>query len=225
MTEGLFWNALAADTRETFTVLASLPVPAEFYLAGGTALALQIGHRISRDLDFFTADNLLEPAERTQLAQALQNVQPTAIRHESNGQLFATVKGVEVSFIHQHHTLLFPTLEANGIQLAQPVDIGLMKLAAIKDRGTRRDFVDLYCLRHVAPLAMMFELLSRKYHDRPDFSVHLAYALSYFEDAEADPRQLQLLQPVNWKAVKQYALDGARLLSKINAGLEPPQRR
>ncbi|HTP10025.1 MAG TPA: nucleotidyl transferase AbiEii/AbiGii toxin family protein, partial [Anaerolineae bacterium] len=135
--------------------------------------------------------------------------------------LYAAVMNVEVSFIYQHHPLLFATIEAGGLRLASPIDIGLMKLSAIKDRGTRRDFVDLYCLRKVAPLKTLFELLSKKYFDRPDFTVHLAYALQYFEDAESDTRELQMLQPVKWSDVKRYCIDGSNLLSKINAGLEP----
>lgn len=215
------WKALAPNTRQAFDALAALPLPPDFYLAGGTALALQLGHRISYDLDFFSTSNPLGMAERSTLAHRLQNLTPTTIKHEQDEQLYATVMGVEVSFIYQHHPLLYPTIEAAGLRLASAVDIGLMKLSAIKDRGTRRDFVDVYCLRKVASLKTLFELLSQKYFDRPDFTVHLAYALQYFEDAEQDTRELQMLQPVKWSNVKKYCIDGSNLLSKINAGLEP----
>ena len=215
------WNALAPDTRRAFDALAALPMPPDFYLAGGTALALQLGHRISHDLDFFSTTNPLGMIERSTLAHSLQSITPTTIKHEQDEQLYATIMGIEVSFIYQHHPLLFPTVEVNRLQLAQPIDIGLMKLSAIKDRGTRRDFVDLYCLRKVAPLKTLFELLAKKYSDRPDFTVHLAYALQYFKDAENDSYELQMLQPVKWSDVKKYCIDGSNLLSKINAGLEP----
>ena len=223
MTTTIYWNALVPETRQTLDALATLPVPSDFYLAGGTALALQIGHRISHDLDFFSSTNSLGMVERSALAHQLQHITSSTIKREENEQLYATILGVEVSFIHQHHLLLFPTIEVNGLQLAQPIDIGLMKLSAIKDRGTRRDFIDLYCLRKIAPLKQLFELLPQKYYDRPDFSVHLAYALQYFDDAEADPRPLQPLQKFDWAAVKKYCVEGSNLLSKINAGLEPPK--
>ena len=119
--------------------------------------------------------------------------------------------------------LLFPVQEAEGISLADPIDIGLMKLAAVKDRGTRRDFVDLYCLREAAPLPVLFDLIPRKFYDRPDFAVHLAYALSYFEDAEQDPRPLEMRVAAEWETIKEYCLDGSRLLSEINASLVPPK--
>ena len=217
------WNALAPNTCRTFEALAVLPVSSDFYLAGGTALALQLGHRISYDLDFFSTTNPLGMVERATLARRLQSITPTIIKHEQDEQLYATIMGIEVSFIYQHHPLLFPLIEVNNLHLAHPVDIGLMKLSAIKDRGTRRDFVDLYCLRKVAPLKILFELLPKKYFDRPDFTVHLAYALQYFEDAENDARELRMLQPVKWSSVKRYCIDGSNLLSKLNTGLEPPK--
>ncbi len=223
MTTPIHWNALTAETRSTLEALAALPIPSDFYLAGGTALALQIGHRISHDLDFFSATNSLGIVERSALARELQRITPSIIKSEANEQLYTTVMGIEVSFIYQHHPLLFSTIEVNGSRLAQPIDIGLMKLSAIKDRGTRRDFVDLYCLRKVAPLKQLFELLPQKYYDRPDFTVHLAYALQYFDDAESDPRPLYPLQKIDWAAVKKYCTEGSNLLSKINAGLEPPK--
>jgi hypothetical protein len=223
MTTPIHWNALATDTHLTLDALAALPIPSDFYLAGGTALALQIGHRISHDLDFFSSTNALGMVERSALARELQRLTPSTIKREANEQLYATLMGIEVSFIYRHHPLLFPTIEVHGLQLAQPIDIGLMKLSAIKDRGTRRDFVDVYCLRKVAPLKRLFELLPQKYYDRPDFTVHLAYALQYFDDAESDPRPLYPLQKIDWAAVKKYCIEGSKLLSKINAGLEPPK--
>jgi hypothetical protein len=217
------WNALAPDTRRTFDALAALRMSSKFYLAGGTALALQLGHRISHALDFFSTSNTLGRAERSALARRLQNIAPTTIKSEQDEQLYATIMGVEVSFIYQHHPLLFPLREVHGLYLAQPTDIGLLKLSAIKDRGTRRDFVDLYCLRKIAPLKTLFRLLPQKYYDRPDFTVHLAYALQYFVDAENDTRELQMLQRVKWSNVKKYCTAGSHLLFKLNTGLEPPK--
>ncbi len=223
MSDPIFWEALASDTWRALEALARLPLPGDFYLAGGTALALQIGHRISHDLDFFSSNNPLSAVERSVLARDLRRIQPSVVRQESDEQLYATIMGVEVSFVYQQHPLLFPTIDIGGLVAAQPADIGLMKLSAIKDRGTRRDFVDLYCLRHIAPLKTLFQWLPQKYHDRPDFTVHLAYALRYFDDAEADASELHMLRDVKWSEVKKYCTAGARLLSKLNAGLEPPE--
>jgi hypothetical protein len=223
MADDIFWKAVASEARLAFEALAKLPLPGDFYLAGGTALAMQIGHRISTDLDFFSSANPLGVHERAELTRLLQHITLSVIKRESGEQVYATIRGIDVSFVYQHHPLLLSTVNVAGIHLAQPTDIGLMKLSAIKDRGTRRDFVDLYCLRPIAPFKRLFELLPKKYFDRPDFSVHLAYALRYFDDAENDPRELHMLHKVRWSAVKKYCEQGARLLSKMNAGLEPPK--
>jgi len=184
-------------------------------------LALQIGHRISGDLGFFSASNPLGFSERAALIARLQSLSPIAIHRETDTAIYATVLGVEVSFLYQHHPLLYPTLRWENTSIAGPIDIGLMKLSAIKDRGTRRDFVDIYCLRDVAPLEMLFDLVSQKYFDRPDFAIHLAHGLRYFDDAENDPRELIMKRTVRWASVKKYCESGAKLLTKRLTGLDP----
>ena len=215
------WEAIPDQTRVTLEALISLPELGEFYLAGGTALALQIGHRLSYDLDFFSSTNRLGAPERTLLADRLAELPSAVILSQSDTMLYIAIMDVEASFIYQHHSLLRPLEKLGSLSVAGPVDIGLTKLAAIKDRGRRRDFVDLYCLRHLAPLEMLLDLLPENYHDRPDFALHLAYALRYFEDAENDPRELITLRPVSWADAKKYCESGARLLTRRLTGLDP----
>jgi hypothetical protein len=179
-----------------------------FYLAGGTALALQIGHRISTDLDWFTAERLLLAAERDDIRRTLEKSGRLEVRSEQDGMMYTQLFGAEVSFIYQHHPLLEPVVDLNGIPLASPTDIGLMKLAAINSRGTRRDFVDLYCLREIASLDRLLELAEIKYADRPSFLSIAARALAYFEDAEPQPMP-ETSTPVEWKDVKRYCEDAA----------------
>ena len=88
----------------------------------------------------------------------------------------------KVSFIYQHHPLLEPTVDLDGLALASPTDIGLMKLAAIRDRGTRRDFVDVFCLREIVPLTSLIDLVGQKYADRPDFAAILALSLIHISE-------------------------------------------
>lgn len=221
MSNKFHWDTLPQNTRRALEALNSLPFPSEFYLAGGTALALQIGHRVSHDLDFFSASNPLGFSERAALIAWLQHVNPVVVHRETGAAIYATVMGVEARFIYQHHPLLQPTLRWENISVAGPVDIGLMKLSAIKDRGTRRDFVDIYCLRDVAPLEMLFDLIPQKYFDRPDFAFHLAHGLRYFDDAENDPRELVMKRVVRWASAKKYCEAGAKLLTKRLTGLDP----
>ncbi len=218
----LHWEAITPQARHVLDFLAQRPFLQRFYLAGGTALALQLGHRISYDLDFFSWEDKLETDTRSEIEAALQESGEAQIRPIQGPMIFAKLMGVDVSFIYQHHALLEPALEVEKIRLASIVDIGLMKLSAINARGTRRDFVDLYCMREQAPLEKLLDLALQKYHDRPDFTVIAARALQYFDDAESDPRPLTLLKKVRWSDVKKYCVRGARILTKRNLGLDAP---
>jgi hypothetical protein len=97
--------------------LNALPIPTDFYLAGGTALALQIGHRISHDLDFFSFSNPLDFGARAALIEHLRSCNPI-IKNETDAMLYATVTGVEVSFIYEHHPLLAPPIRWESIVMA-----------------------------------------------------------------------------------------------------------
>ena len=191
---------------------------AGFYLAGGTALALQIGHRISTDLDWFSAERLLLAPEREAVCAALERSGSFQVASEQDGMIFSRLCGADVSFIYQHHPLLEPTVEYEVIRLVSPTDIGLMKLAAVNSRGTRRDFIDLYCLRQLAPLERLLELATVKYADRPSFLSIAARALAYFEDAEQQPMP-RMLQTVKWTDVKGYCQGSARALARRMSGL------
>jgi hypothetical protein len=103
----------------------------DFYLAGGTALALQIGHRISTDLDWFSTTNPLQDSQRMQIRETLKLIVTFEIISEQDGALFSYLNETDTSFIYQQHQLIEPTVEYQGIKLAFPIDIGLMKLAAI----------------------------------------------------------------------------------------------
>lgn len=186
---------------------------ADYYLAGGTALALQIGHRVSTDLDWFSAARRLDQAERDRIRAALSREASFTVASEQDGMLFTRVFEADVSFIHQQHPLLEDTVPYRGFNLASPVDIGLMKLAAINSRGTRRDFVDLYCLRLIAPLERLFELVPQKYANRPSFLAITARALAFFEDAETQPMP-EMHVRVAWEAVRSYCESAARVLSR-----------
>ncbi len=198
--------------------LRGQPFVRNFYLAGGTALALQIGHRISTDLDWFSAECRLLAPEREMIREALAPSGQFDIASEQDGMLFTRLFGVDVSFVYQHHPLLEPTVEYKGLRLASCTDIGLMKLAAVNSRGTRRDFVDLYCLRDVVTLDRLLELAASKYADRPSFLAIAVRALAYFEDAEQQPMP-RLLRPVQWAEVRAYCETAARTLARSSCGL------
>jgi hypothetical protein len=214
----IYEKAITPACLQALNYLSRHPFIGDFYLAGGTALALQIGHRVSTDLDWFSTTRHLLAPEREAICQALSGGEQWEVLSEQDGMLFTRLFGSDVSFIYQHHPLLDPTVEYLGVQLASPTDIGLMKLAAVNSRGTRRDFIDLYCLRRVVTLDRLLELAAVKYADRPNFLAVASRALSYFEDAEPQPMP-RMLVPIRWADVRTYCETAARRLVRRLSGL------
>ena len=207
-------EAVTSQCRAALNLLRHQPLLEGYYLAGGTALALQIGHRTSTDLDWFTAEHLLESTEREALRLTLGKVGEFEVTREQDEQLYSRLTGADVSFIYQHHPLLEATVDYAGVPLASPTDIGVMKLAAINSRGTRRDFVDVYCLRDIAPLEKLLQLAEIKYADRPSFLDITVRALAYFVDAEQQPMPRLFWKNVQWADVVKYAEAGAKWLTR-----------
>ncbi|WP_374688109.1 nucleotidyl transferase AbiEii/AbiGii toxin family protein [Promineifilum sp.] len=206
-------TAITPSCQEALALLASHSFLEGFYLAGGTALALQIGHRLSTDLDWFSYKQTLLALEREEIVRTLSTDGQFQIVSEQDGMIYSRLIGTDVSFIFQQHPLLRETVHYKGAQLASPIDIGLMKLAAINSRGARRDFVDIYCLRHIISLEELLTLAPQKYANRPDFLSIAIRALTYFEDAEQQPMP-QMYVEASWESVKAYCQTAARKLAR-----------
>jgi hypothetical protein len=213
-------SAITPECQRALAFLRGKDYLQAFYLAGGTGLALQIGHRLSTDLDWFSTSNRLTPTERETIAQDLHASGQFAITSEQDGLLFTRLLTTDVSFLYQPHPLLEPPVDYHGLQVAAPLDIGIMKLAAINSRGTRRDFIDLYCLREIVSLDRLLELAAEKYRDRPGFLRVSVRALAYFEDAEQQPMP-RMYQSIEWDAVREYCAAAARRLVRHLSDLDP----
>jgi hypothetical protein len=173
----------------------------QFYLAGGTALAIHCGHRRSLDLDWFTAARLLDPLR---LAQDLrdENV-PFITGRTERGTLHGTVSGVRVSLLEYRYPLLQPLIfwPQFGACIASLEDLACMKLAALAQRGSKKDFVDIYALslQH-QPLQKLLRLYRRKYAIAD--VAHVLYGLAYFHDADKE-RMPKMLWNTDWRTIKQ----------------------
>jgi predicted nucleotidyltransferase component of viral defense system len=127
-------------TLELLNEICSIKELKEFNLAGGTALALQIGHRISYDLDFFGRRNF----ETTEILDLISRSRTTKILSQSKNILILTIDGIKVDFVNYKYPLVSNTIEEGKIRILSVDDIAAMKLAAIAGRGRKRDFYDLY---------------------------------------------------------------------------------
>jgi len=198
------WEALTPATRQAFHQVARLPFIKSFYLAGGTGLALHLGHRFSVDLDLFSPDETsVGPDQRDAMRMLLDN-QSLSITHDNDGTFVATWQDVGISFFRLP---LYPLVQLpmilDGIPLATIPEIGAMKLAAVIDRGTRKDMVDLYYLLQVVSMETIFEVASVKYARVRSFPISAIRALAYFADAEALPMP-RMLDQTPWPKMKKF---------------------
>ena len=191
-------DALSAPARRLFEALQGAAIWDEFYLAGGTGLALQVGHRLSADFEFFSATNPLGARQREAIRGLLAPFAPVEIEAEEDGMLRLALGDVPISFFRYEPPLVAPLVEHERVRLASPLDIGLMKLGAVVGRGSKKDFFDLYFLsQEVLGLEMILEAIPRKFSGVRDFPVQAIRALVYFEDAE-DEETPRLLRPPDW---------------------------
>ena len=171
-----------------------------FYLGGGTAVALRLGHRRSVDLDFFAPS----PIDTLQLRQNLSSCGSFELDEEGPGTLHGIFNQVKVSFLEYDYPLLDPRVPYEGIAMAGLKDLACMKLDAIASRGKKRDFIDVYAIAQTGPfLGEMLEWFEKKYGSIQYNSLHLLKSLTYFEDAEGDPSPV-FLKPMSWEEVKQF---------------------
>ena len=177
----LQYKTLEPSTLELLKKLQAIPDLAETRLVGGTALALQLGHRKSIDLDFF--GSIAIPS--FELRGILTQSHDVSVIQESKNINIYDVDNVKVDFVNYKYRWIDEIVTDNGIRIAGIKDIAAMKIAAIIGRGTKKDFVDLYFLLKHFSLKDILDLYMQKY---PDGSLFIAMkSVAYFEDAESDP--------------------------------------
>jgi len=202
-------KVLGADGWRTVRTLVRAGRAEGWVLAGGTGLALQLGHRMSDDLDFFRAGTF-SPAE---LAVALAGLGRVVVQGRAEGTLHVTLDGFRVSFLAAGAPLLFEGAPYRGLKLADPRDIAVMKVIAIGGRGSRKDFVDLFFyLRGGGSLEGIFELIRRRFA-RVDFNeYHLLRSLVFFDEAESEPMP-RMIRRSEWSEIRGAIVAEVRRLS------------
>ena len=167
------------NTLELLKSLASQPELAQTRLVGGTALALQYGHRQSIDLDFFG----LLPDDKEELVEMTKRVGNVLVTNRSKMILQTVINQIKVDFVdYSRYKWIDEPVLGDGFVLASDKDIAAMKVNAIIGRGTRKDFIDLYVLLQHYSLLEIMAFYKQKY---PEFSEYRALlSMTYFEDAE-----------------------------------------
>ena len=193
----LYLETLEPRTLDLLVKLQDISIFSDLRLVGGTALALQIGHRRSIDLDLFgtlTADEF----EISNRLAKLGSV--TVLRKSENINIFL-IEGIKVDIVNYPYKWLAKPLVESNMVIAAMKDIAAMKLAAITGRGTKKDFIDLFFLLKHYNLKELLDFYIQKYDDGSAFLV--LKSLSYFEDAESDENPM-MLKSENWELIKEF---------------------
>jgi hypothetical protein len=198
----MFTEAIDPPAKQALGVIGKTATHRGFYLAGGTGAALQLGHRISVDLDFFSFENFIpEELERVLSGRALVLTN----QRMSPGTLQGVLGEVNISFFFYPYSLIHSPLMFEEVKVAELIDIGLMKMTAIASRGAKKDFVDLFFILQKLSNFSLFSEFEKKFpSDRIDL-YHYARSLTFFEEAEKDPDP-HMLVPWDWIQIKKFFL-------------------
>lgn len=197
----LFYQTIDSSTLELLKNIQQENIFKELRLVGGTSLALQIGHRISIDLDLF---GTLKNTDKLDIDKSLRQFGSLKTIHATNNINIYTVDDVKVDIVNYHYPWLGKAIEIDNIKLAGIEDIAAMKLSAISGRGSKKDFIDLFFILKHFSLAEIIKLYEKKYDDGSVFQV--LRSLAYFDDADLEVMPKMLYQ-VSWDKIKRTIAD------------------
>ncbi|MBP5240426.1 MAG: nucleotidyl transferase AbiEii/AbiGii toxin family protein [Bacteroidales bacterium] len=207
----LHLQTIHPDTLELLRKLSLLPELSQMRLVGGTALALQYGHRQSIDLDFF-GEMTNAPDE---IINKMSEFGDCVVLNNQKSILQLVVSGVKVDVIDYslYKWIDSPVCE-NGLKLASVQDIAAMKINAIEGRGSRKDFIDVYMLLKKYSLDEILGFYKQKY---PNYSIFRALlSLTFFEDAERESMPIMLIDD-SWEQMKNNILSVVEEYQKNNS--------
>jgi len=199
MSDTFYPQTLPEQTAKLLTLIGQVKPNflMSFYLSGGTALSLQLGHRESEDLDFFS-EHPFEPRLVQAELEKFDKVQDLELAENT---LNGYIQDVKLQFLGYPYPLLEELIDYKGIKLSSILDIACTKLQTIGMRGSKKDFVDMYVILQRFTLTELFGKLETKYRDS-EFNVpHILKSLVYFNDAE-DQVMPRLHTTIEWDEVK-----------------------
>ena len=207
----MFSETISPDTSRLIEKIKNRPWLRPYYLAGGTALALHLGHRTSIDLDFFTESEV----EEMTIVDHLRMAGNLRLDQMGKGTIVGNLDDVRISFFKYPYRLLDSLIEWNGLNVASVQDIALMKMVAIFQRGSIKDFIDLFFIvREFKPIDALIPELSIKYVGVQFNINHILRSVCYFEDAENEPMP-NMIAACDWQEVKEYFVNEVKRLSGI----------
>jgi len=195
----MYTETIDKRAKSVLAKIAKLDLIQNFYLAGGTALAIQLGHRESIDLDFFSRDKFSVHKLKYELSQ----VGNLSVDFEDEDTLNGMLDEVKISFFHYGYAQSFDLVPYEAIFLADERDIAAMKVDTISARGSKKDFVDIYFLLRKYSLAELIGFFEEKYKNIRYNKLHILKSLVYFDDADGNPDPVMLVD-FDWEKIKVF---------------------
>ena len=209
----MFYKEPFIINPETFSLiqeLQSLDILKEFYLVGGTALALKLGHRNSIDIDLFTQNEF----STQQIEEKIALNRTFSKSFERENTLMCFINSIKTDFIRHNYPFVKDPITEEGITYLSMEDIAAMKLNAIAQSGKRlKDFIDIYFLLQHFSVSQMLNFYQIKY---PNSNKMIALkALEYFEDIDPNIDPPLLKTPLPLAKIKKRIIEGVLHLNKI----------
>jgi Nucleotidyl transferase AbiEii toxin, Type IV TA system len=190
-------ETISKPTLELLKMLMQDQSLKDFFLVGGTALSLQIGHRISIDIDLFNTKEF----DENSMLNKLEAQYSFSQLYQDKNTLKGEVDGIKVDLISHTYPLIKPLVVIDGIRMASLNDIAAMKLNAISGNGTRiKDFIDIAYLSSSLTFAEMVNSYEQKYALRN--AVMAIKAVNYYEDIELTTKVQVLDKNFKWENIK-----------------------
>jgi hypothetical protein len=196
----MFYNIL--DKKRLVILPLLKKFKADFYLAGGTGLALQIGHRDSIDFDFFSLKNLDTGKLYAQIKKIFVGHKILKVQEEKNTLTVFIDDSIKISFFSYPYKLIGKLVDEENFRIASVEDIAVMKLAAIVSRATNKDYIDLYFILQKTALK---ELLKKMEKKLPDLDSNLVLkSLVYFTDVIKEPIKFKNGRNIDFSTIKKF---------------------
>lgn len=207
----MFAGTLSLDAKTALALLGKSKLVKDAYLAGGSALALYFGHRYSHDLDFFSKKKF----DPIKLSHTLSKSGSFKEEVAKGISLIGTFNKVKFSYFQYDYPQIAPLRNFMDVYLAHPHDIAAMKINAVMDRGTKRDFVDMFELVKAGfSIEKIFSFYEKKYGKLSNNIFSIIKSLQYFDDAENSDMP-QMIKKITWGEVKDFfAKESMRLAKK-----------
>lgn len=198
-------NAVEPIALDILKNICELPELAAFALGGGTSIALRKRHRLSVDLDFFTS----KPFDTISVYKILtQRFEQTELVFEQNQTMMFLVNGIKTDFVLYPFDWSYPFEIIDGTRLISIDDIIPMKLQAISNRFSKKDFWDIELLLEEFPLSKMIEIFKLKFP--PVDTGYIIHSLTNFETAESEENPVSLVNKT-WEDIKKNLKEAVKI--------------